>query len=150
MLSAEWWDINHKPARLSCVGRTVKFTEYTLCPVPCTVSTALYPPDTPSHAVIRTRPRHAKEIAALKFKRFDFSSTFSCFSCVFFFVGVFYFWFSFLLLFVISVFPQLPQGDADKSFPFFPYWLELKMDRSHSFSPATFSNDITNSNKNLE
>lgn len=123
-----------------------------LCPcAPCTLYSQyrlVRPPDTPSHAVIRTRPRHAKEIAALKFKRFDFSSTFSCFSCVF------YFWFPFflLLLFVISVFSTTPSRRCwQKFFRFFSlYWLELKMDRSHSFSPATFSNDITNSNKNLE
>lgn len=120
MLSAEWWDINHKPARLSCVGRTVKFTEYTLCPcAPCTLYSQcrlVRPSDTPSHAVIRTRPRHAKEIAALKFKRFDFSSTFSCFSCVF------YFWFTFflLLLFVISVFSTTPSRRCwQKFFLFF-------------------------------
>lgn len=115
-LCALGWMMRHQSQASTFVMRRTHCQIHWIHPVPCTLYSQ-YRLVPSWHAFPWTRPRHAKGIAALKFKRFDFSSTFSCFSCVFFFVGVFYFWFSFLLLlFVISVFPQLPQGDADKSF----------------------------------
>lgn len=139
MLSAEWWDINHEPARLSCVRRTVKFTEYTLCAL---CSCTLYRP-----VVIRTRPRHAKEIAALKFKRFDFSSTFSCFSTCFSFpsfffspprfVGVYFIFGFFFVVVCYSSFPTTPsysQREADKSFYFFFLPVNLAWTENGSFA----------------